>query len=528
MPRFPTPRPLRPALALLVSTSLASCDGSSGGGGSASDGVLCDVIVTTRPFDADATGAARVAAGEDRTYPDGVADPNRMGPALGIASGELPDGRDGFARRRAFFPMGDTTAPGADPDSARLNDPRVLIPNVSGLTQQFTAVGMFALDEDPANCSDPSMQFPLDVTGDATWDITTAADPDSPQHTADPLTVDPIFTFSSASPGLGTSSAASAASRVQAVRATINSGDRFCTGNGTSVGERSADGPCRHALVSESCGVEQVTEASFYVGWDASGEPVPNPDLLALPGTMPTPPGDELTLEVGESEAAFLVGEIQAAGGCALAGGAPDPLVNLSPVQWTTSAPSFVSVDQDADGTRGVLTGLTPGMSSIGATYTDSFGTIDCCTWNDTVDAVVPGTTEPPPPPPPDRHRRARVPRELHRDHGRARRPGRPGDQRRPRPLALHLRTGPHRVRGRSRPAVHVPGWSDLARDPDGRRSARDVDDDHEHAGDLPDGRDLHLARPLHGGDAGSDRDPDRDRGRGRGRLLGLPLIAHA
>ncbi|MCC7542972.1 MAG: hypothetical protein IT379_42545 [Deltaproteobacteria bacterium] len=237
--------------------------------------MLCDIIVTTRPF---------LATANPGDLDTGAADRNRTGRSRGIDDGFVPTaipsaneaGDAGLARRRAYYTQPSTPGtPGAghdlsanpigglDPDSQLGNDPRVLLPNVTGLTQQFTAVGYFANNGLSANCgSTPGNMFPQDITARVSWDVVgTSGNIDMPLINGTALTTDAALTVDAN--GLATVvNSTTMPSRIQAVRATVNSGERFCTGNGTAVGARATTNPCVHALGFEVCGAPATTANS--------------------------------------------------------------------------------------------------------------------------------------------------------------------------------------------------------------------------------------------------------------------------
>lgn len=358
--------------------------------------MLCDIIVTTRPF---------LATANPGDFDTGAADRNRTGRSRGIDDGFVPTalgtgatetGNAGLARRRAYFgphlpPL--TPIPGVDADSIRGNDPRVLLPNVTGITQQFTAVGYFANNGLSANCgATPGNMFPQDITARVSWDVVgTSGNIDMPLINGTALTTDAALTVDAN--GLATVvNSTTMPSRIQAVRATVNSGERFCTGNGMATGARATTNPCVHALGFEVCGAPDASANSVVTTpWTA---PIASPPPT-VGGRTPfragvTNPTREATAPVNSPANADVyetfVGDTairyyslqRFTGSCTLATGSSYQMDFSERATWTSTNAGIGSVS------GGALTAISAGTTTISSSQT--FG---ATTLSDTLDFRV-------------------------------------------------------------------------------------------------------------------------------------------
>lgn len=350
--------------------------------------MLCDIIVTTRPFSATANAASLPYAR------GGSGDYNRTAASFGIGDGLVatPDpggsaGRAGTARRRAYYGVHllPDVPVGATGDDALANDPRVLLPNVAGITQQFTAVGYYARDGMSAHCTTaagsstiPSpggspIIFPQDITSQVSWDVVgTTGSINAPNFTGTALTTDAALTVSAS--GLGTVVASSTADRLQAVRATINSGERYCTGNGSAIGGRATTNPCVHALGFEVCGAPDTTAGSVVTSpWVPPNPSASNRSFYPVGVTNPIRESYSPTTvdtdfyETFVSDTAIRYYSLQRfTGTCTLSTGSSYRMDFSERAAWTTSNPGIGTVS------GGGLSALAAGTTSI--TSSQTFG----------------------------------------------------------------------------------------------------------------------------------------------------------
>ncbi|MCC7539678.1 MAG: hypothetical protein IT379_25875, partial [Deltaproteobacteria bacterium] len=327
--------------------------------------MLCDIIVTTRPIDPSAPGTLPPSGnrGEINTR--------------GIADGAF-DADQQFAQRRAWY-----AHTGSATNDQAANDPRVLVPNIGGITQQFRAVGYFAVTGTTADCTSGNV-FAVDVTDRADWDVATAGNVNTPIAVGASLGAEAAVSITSSGAGRGRATVIESATvpdRLQSVRATVNIGSRFCTGDGTTTSPRSESNPCRHALVFEVCGTREPGNPLYVTPWRSPAAANRSPFPPGVPnwpyeGTAPdTADSAFYSTFVGDDSLRYYALQVitePAGNECDLTTVGSSYLLDVSAdASWSSSSTTVATV------AGGALAAVGAGSTTISATYPMTAGLSD-------------------------------------------------------------------------------------------------------------------------------------------------------